>query len=85
MDDIWAAYYLQAKGATVVYGSPSVYQQRNAHDLIKDMKQEYLGYEHNLNLVQDLADEPAKLIHYLPEKALEAFELYRRHLSCASS
>jgi hypothetical protein len=49
------------------------------------MKQEYLGYEHNLNLVQDLADEPAKLMRYLPEQALEAFELYRRHFACASS
>jgi hypothetical protein len=85
MDDIWAAYYLQAKGATVVYGQPSVYQQRNVHDLIKDMKQEYLGYEHNLNLVQDLADDPANLMRYLPEKALAAFELYRSHVACASS
>jgi len=55
------------------------------HDLIKDMKQEYLGYEHNLNLVQDLADDPANLMRYLPEKALAAFELYRSHVACASS
>jgi hypothetical protein len=79
MDDIWAAYYLQAKGATVVYGKPSVYQQRNVHDLVRDMKQEYLGYEHNLNIVKDLAADPAKLMNYLPEKSIEAFELYRRH------
>src|SRR5207248_3170001 len=48
MDDIWAAYYLQAKGARVVFGKPSVDQQRNPHDPLVDMKREYLGYEHNL-------------------------------------
>ena len=79
MDDIWASYYLQAKGATVVYGKASVYQQRNEHDLIRDMKQEYLGYENNLNIVKDLAGDPEKLRNYLPEKSIKAFELYRRH------
>jgi hypothetical protein len=79
MDDIWAAYYLQAKGATVVYGEPSVYQQRNVHDLVKDMKQEYLGYENNFNIVRDLAGDPDALMRYLPAKAIKAFELYREH------
>jgi len=79
MDDIWASYYLQAKGATVVYCRPSVYQQRNSHDLIKDMKQEYLGYENNLRIVTNLANDPERIIDYLPERAIKAFELYRRH------
>jgi hypothetical protein len=79
MDDIWASYYLQAKGATVVYGKASVYQQRNVHDLVRDMQQEYLGYENNLNIVKALAEDPEKLMHYLPEKSIKAFELYRRH------
>ena len=48
MDDIWAAYYVQAKGCNVVFGKASVYQERNVHDLVRDMKQEYLGYENNL-------------------------------------
>ena len=79
MDDIWASYYLQAKGATVVYGKASVYQQRNVHDLVRDMQQEYLGYENNLHIVQELAEDPEKLLRYLPEKSIKAFELYRRH------
>jgi hypothetical protein len=79
MDDIWASYYLQAKGYKLVYGKPSVFQARNEHDLIKDMKQEYLGYENNLSIVQDLATDPEKIFDYLPERSIRAFDLYRRH------
>lgn len=79
MDDIWASYYLEATGATVVYGKASVYQQRNVHDLVRDMKQEYQGYENNLKIVKDLVEDPDRILNYLPEKAIEAFDLYRRH------
>ena len=79
MDDIWAAYYVQAKGAQVVYGQASVYQERNVHDLVKDMKQEYIGYENNLKLVQELAQDPDALLRYLPERTKEAYQLYQRH------
>ena len=57
MDDIWAAYYVQAKIASVVYGKASVFQDRNVHDLTRDMRQEYLGYEHNMSIVQELPKE----------------------------
>lgn len=75
MDDIWASYYLQSLGAKVVYGEPSVYQQRNTHDLIEDMKSEYLGYEHNLEIVK----YPMSMLWYVPKRALEAFVFYRKH------
>jgi hypothetical protein len=83
MDDIWASYYLQAKGYRVVYSKPSVYQDRNVHDLVKDMKQEYLGYEHNLNLVTDLSVSAENIFNYLPEKSAKAFQIYRRHFKNA--
>jgi len=79
MDDIWAAYYLQGKGRSVVYGKASVYQQRNAHDLVRDMRQEYLGYENNLKLVGDVARNPESILAYLPGSSAWAFQLYRRH------
>jgi hypothetical protein len=63
MDDIWAGYYLQARGAKVVYNKASVYQKRNVHDLIRDMRQEYLGYENNLQIVEGLAKEPESLLN----------------------
>lgn len=45
MDDIFGAYVLQKKGFNVVFGPPTVYQDRNDHDLTIDMKKEYIGYE----------------------------------------
>jgi hypothetical protein len=83
MDDIWAAYYVQAKGFRVVYDKASVYQQRNIHDLVRDMKQEYIGYENNLQIVEGLAREPESILNYLPGRSVWAFELYRRHFQHA--
>ena len=57
MDDIWPSYYAQAKGWKVVYNRASVYQQRNAHDLTRDLHGEYIGYENNLQLVQSLTQD----------------------------
>jgi len=81
MDDIWASYYVQARGAKVVYGKPSVYQERNVHNLVMDMKQEYLGYEHNLYLIRDLADDPEKIMNYLPQQSKTAVKLFKRHFN----
>lgn len=79
MDDIWAAYYVQAKGYQVVYGEASVYQARNVHDLTKDMKAEWLGYQHNIKLVSDLTESADCISTYLPDQARLSFDLYRKH------
>lgn len=79
MDDIWASYYVQAKGMRPVYGKPSVYQVRNQHDLVRDMRDEYMGYELNLKLIQDLSGDPERIHWYLPSESARAFHLYRRH------
>lgn len=83
MDDIWASYYVQAKGFNVVYGKASVYQERNVHDLVKDMKQEYLGYENNYRLVSDLMTDHERIFWYLPSESARAFELFRKHFKDA--
>jgi hypothetical protein len=83
MDDIWASYYLQAKGFRAVWNRASVYQQRNVHDLLRDMRQEYLGYENNLKLVKDLARDADSILAYLPGCSAWAFQLYRRHFGDA--
>jgi hypothetical protein len=79
MDDIWASYYVEAKGYKVVYGQASVFQARNIHDLVKDMKMEYMGYENNLKIVNELASNPDNILKYLPEKSQVAFNLYQKH------
>ncbi len=81
MDDIWAAYYVQAKGAKVVFGKASVYQQRNEHNLVVDMKKEYVGYENNLEIVTKIAESPDIILNYLPPASQEALRLYRRHFN----
>lgn len=79
MDDIWGGFYLQAKGRRVVWNAASVYQQRNVHDLTRDMRGEYLGYENNLKLIQDLTQESESILAYLSGRSAWAFQLYRRH------
>jgi hypothetical protein len=77
MDDIWASYYICAKGFKVVYNMATVYQERNEHNLIEDMKKEYIGYENNLSLIQDLSVNPDNIYKYLPRRSIEAWDLYR--------
>lgn len=79
MDDIWAAYYLQGKGASVVFGKASVVQERNPHDPVTDMKLEYAGYEHNLEIVAEVAEDADALFRFLPERTVAAFTRYRTH------
>lgn len=78
MDDIWASYYVEALGYKVIYNNPTVYQDRNIHDLIKDMKNEYLGYENNFNLLKDLNHSPDNIKKYLPERSKDAFDLFKK-------
>lgn len=80
MDDIWAAYHLQAQGARVVYGPPSVRQERPPRDPIIDLRREYLGYENNLALVESLPSSPSAVLDLLPENARAAFARYQRLL-----
>ena len=83
MDDIWASYYAESRGHFPVYGKASVYQQRNEHNPTHDMQQEFLGYEHNLQLVQDLKKASKNLFLYLPSRSAQVHRLYRRHFSNA--
>lgn len=78
LEDIWASYYAQAKGAKVIYCGASVYQSRNEHDLTKDMVQEFVGYEKTMRLINDLAESTGLYVKYEPDHG-QAFNLYRRH------
>jgi hypothetical protein len=83
MDDIWAAYHAQAKGMTVAFGKASVDHKRNSHDVVADMRQEFLGYEKNLALIEAVTCDADAIVGFLPERSVEAFSLYRRHFSKA--
>lgn len=87
MDDIWAAYYLQAKFPnSVAYAKASVKQDRNPHDLTKDLEAEMIGYKHSLDFARwcaELRDLKQVMLwpEYIPEKAKKAFAVYRECFS----
>ncbi len=51
MDDIWSSYYLEACGFKVVYTKATVFQDRNVQDLTTNLKEEFIGYEKTLDLL----------------------------------
>lgn len=72
MDDIWAAYSLQKKHpGCVVYGPPSVYQKRNPHNVVDDLKAEMLGYEHTLDFINGTYE--------LPDQAKQFVDIYQSY------
>ena len=78
MDDIWASLYVTAKNHKVVYEEPTVFQDRNAHNLIHDFKEEYIGYTNTLNLIKNLIKNPENINLFLPKKSLLAFQEWKK-------
>ena len=60
MDDIYASLIMQRvmaeRGLHVHFGQPFVYQQRNKHDLLKDLEDEIEGYKH-VKLMANMLDQ----------------------------
>jgi len=58
MDDIWASYMTQRVmrelGSSVLFTGPTVYQDRNDHDLTKDLEKEMVGYRNTLAFLRRL-------------------------------
>lgn len=74
MDDIWAAYVTQFyHPGTLMFGHATVYQERNKHNLVDDLRAELIGYEYSLDLIEHIMSYEDNF----PEKALEAYERYR--------
>ena len=78
MDDIWASFYVTSKKYRVLYNEPTVYQQRNVHNLIKDFKDEYIGYVNSLKLVESLYKNPENIYNFLPKKSSLAFDEWKK-------
>ena len=78
MDDIWASFYVTSKKYRVLYNEPTVYQQRNVHNLIKDFKDEYIGYVNSLKLVERLYKNPENIYNFLPKKSSLAFDEWKK-------
>lgn len=77
-DDIWGSYIMQHyHPKSVVYNRPTVRQERNDQDLIKNLEDEIFGYRHTLNLINNLSD----WISFLPDKSKWFVEEYQKCFS----
>lgn len=58
MTDIWRSYVAQRIawecGWSILYHEPTVWQERNEHNLMKDFEDEISGYTNNLNICKEL-------------------------------
>ncbi|MDE5093276.1 MAG: STELLO glycosyltransferase family protein [Trichodesmium sp. St11_bin5] len=58
MTDIWRSFIAQRiaweNGWSVLFHEPTVYQERNEHNLMRDFQEEIPGYIHNSNICQTL-------------------------------
>ncbi len=78
MDDIWAAYKIQADGFKTVYAAPTVFQDRNTHDLTNDFVQEIIGYTNTLNLIKELKEDAENIFKFLPKGSKDMYEIYQK-------
>lgn len=79
MDDIWAAYHVQAQGFRVHYGGPTVVQKRNEHNIVNDLLNEIVGMQNNLAIVKEVPTNKNAVLDRLPRQSVEAFRLYQKH------
>lgn len=75
MDDIWGGYIAQyLLNTRPVFMPPTVWQERNEQSLDQNFRDEVLGYTTTYKMLQNMENWEK----YLPEKALHAFNVYRR-------
>lgn len=77
MDDIWGGYIMQYYfPSSVVYGKPSVYQDRNKQDLIVNLENEMIGYRNTLKLIENLKNYKS----FLPKESLDFLKIYKKEM-----
>jgi len=80
MHDIWASYYLQyIKKINVIYSEPSVFQDRNLHDLSVDLKNELIGLKYSSAIINKMSQKQFKLKDFFSKKSINAYKLYLKH------
>jgi hypothetical protein len=78
MDDIWGSYILQYYFPnSVIYNQATVYQDRNVQDLVTNLENEIIGYRNTYKLLSELEN----FEKYLPEKAKEFWNIYKKQFN----
>ena len=69
MDDIWGSYYLQKfmDSSKIVFDKPTVYQERNEQDLIKNLENELDGYRYTQDYVLGMHQLSDKVQNFITE------------------
>jgi hypothetical protein len=76
MDDIWGSYVMQHHFPnSVIFTKPSVYQERNPQDLIKNLENEIIGYRGTLTLLENLNNYR----NFIPNKTVEYLDIYQKY------
>lgn len=80
MDDIWSSYLVQALHPDcVAYAKASVKQERNDHDLVRDMENEMIGYRHTADFIAWVnSPDGVETPEYMPQRANAAYWEYQK-------
>ncbi len=65
----------------IVFHKATVFQDRNVQNLTKNLTDDFFGYENTLNMLNDVKNDITKFAKYLPEKALNVLNLYKKCIS----
>lgn len=83
MTDIWRSFVaqrvLQAKGMGVLFHGPTVWQERNDHDLHRDFMDELPGYSNNAKMRQELIGISLPPDESIPTMMERCYEVLIRH------
>ena len=83
MTDIWRSFVaqriLQAKGLGVQFHGPSVWQERNDHDLHRDFMDELPGYSNNAEMRAALLELPLAPDDSLQKMMEDCYQILIRH------
>lgn len=78
MDDIWSSYFVQTIFKdNLIYNKASVFQDRNAQDLITNLEKEIIGYRHTLDFVSN--NSALLSLGFVPENTKQFFRCYRSY------
>lgn len=78
VSDIWAGYHVLAQGFKVVYAKPTVFHERNEHDLQRDHQDELPLYQHGLDMVTEIEAGTYNNEKYWSKKDMALYALYRQ-------
>lgn len=84
MTDIWRSFIAQRIAWTcnwsLMFHGPTVYQERNEHNLLRDFEEEIPGYLNNANICATLSELDLRTgVEHIPENLLRCYKAMVHH------